>query len=142
MNKIESCKSCQSCNPVQHYSTAAYCAGFSLAFSTHSSQQTVISFPATVTLIPPSLIAQSQTGHLLVFMSLSPLKMKNVNGDKLTTIAESRLPESCSFANFGGWPTKLTPEGVGKVTVTRKTQLKGNFSYILGALSEPFQRRA
>jgi hypothetical protein len=76
------------------YSAAAYCAGFSFAFSTHSSQQTVISFPATVTLIPPSLIAQSQTGHLLVFMSLSPLKMKNVNGDKLTTI------RNCDFQNL------------------------------------------
>ena len=42
------------------------------AFSTHSSQQTVISFPATVTLIPPSLIAQSQTGHLLVFIFRLP----------------------------------------------------------------------
>jgi hypothetical protein len=32
----------------------------------------VISFPPTVTLMPPSLIAQSQTGHLLVFIDLSP----------------------------------------------------------------------
>ena len=54
---------------------AAYLSGSAFAFSTHSSQQTVISFPATVTLIPPSLIAQSQTGHLLVFIYfLSPLK--------------------------------------------------------------------
>src|SRR5258708_10894148 len=34
-----------------------------LAFSTQSSQQTVISFPPTVTVIPPSVISQSQTGH-------------------------------------------------------------------------------
>jgi hypothetical protein len=36
----------------------------------------VISLPATVTLMPPSLIAQSQTGHLLAFMSFVSLEMK------------------------------------------------------------------
>src|ERR1043165_3044876 len=63
----------------------AYCAGSCFAFSAHSSQQTVISLPATVTLMPPSLIAQSQTGHLLVFMSLSPLNELTSDGERLPT---------------------------------------------------------
>src|ERR1051325_2293131 len=64
---------------IRSASSAFICGEFSycpscLAFSTHSSQQTVISFPATVTLMPPSLIAQSHTGHLLVFIDLISLR--------------------------------------------------------------------
>jgi hypothetical protein len=46
---------------VIHYAVAfSYLAIASFA---QSSQQTVISFPPTVTLTPPSLISQSHTGH-------------------------------------------------------------------------------
>ncbi len=37
---------------------------FAIASFAQSSQQTVISFPPTVTLTPPSVISQSHTGHL------------------------------------------------------------------------------
>src|SRR5262245_9386183 len=46
----------------------AYFAGFSSAFFAQSSQQTVISLPPTLTLIPPSLMSQSHTGHFVVFI--------------------------------------------------------------------------
>src|SRR5262245_37442541 len=42
--------------------------GLSLAFMAQSSQQTVISLPATFTLMPPPLISQSHTGHFFVVM--------------------------------------------------------------------------
>ena len=45
---------------------AAYFAALSIAFMAPSSQQTVISLPPTLTLIPPSVISQSQTGHFIV----------------------------------------------------------------------------
>jgi hypothetical protein len=39
-----------------------------IAFLAQSSQQTVISFSPTLTLIPPSVISQSHTGHFFVFI--------------------------------------------------------------------------
>jgi hypothetical protein len=49
-----------------YFAEPVYFAGLFFAFSARSSQQTVISFPTAVTLIPPSLISQSHTGHFLV----------------------------------------------------------------------------
>jgi len=43
------------------YPAAASC--LAIASVAQSSQQTVISLPATVTFTPPSVISQSQTGH-------------------------------------------------------------------------------
>src|SRR5262245_17611266 len=55
---------------IGRYSVASvYFAGFSSAFFAQSSQQTVISLPPALTLIPPSLMSQSHTGHLVVFIA-------------------------------------------------------------------------
>ena len=51
-----------------HLVAPAYLLGLSFAFLAQSSQQTVICLVPTFTLIPPSLISQSHTGHLLTFM--------------------------------------------------------------------------
>ena len=48
-------------------------AALSIAFLAQSSQQTVISLSPTLTLIPPSVISQSHTGHFFVFMRVTPL---------------------------------------------------------------------
>jgi len=54
---------------MRHYAAACLC--LAIASVAHSSQQTVISVPPTVTLTPPSLISQSQTGHFDVAISFS-----------------------------------------------------------------------
>src|ERR1700752_2030051 len=74
----------------------SYFAGSSSAFFAQSSQQTVISLPATLTLIPPSLMSQSHTGHLLVFIVYllgKQLVTRTVN--RLTRCDPDGLPESC-----------------------------------------------
>src|SRR2546426_12830373 len=50
----------------------AYFAGLFFAFCAQLLQQTVISWPPTLTLIPPSLISQSHTGHFFAFMRYPP----------------------------------------------------------------------
>src|SRR5262245_10088293 len=50
---------------------AANFAGSDSASFAQSSQQTVISFSPILTLIPPSLISQSHTGHLVAFINHS-----------------------------------------------------------------------
>src|SRR5262245_23729024 len=88
----------------------AYLEGSAFAAFTQSSQQTVISLPPTLTLIPPSLISQSQTGHFVeaMFLNLSsgsrPARphdgscldpsTKGIVGNR----PRIRLPDSCAFA--------------------------------------------
>src|SRR5262245_48223733 len=58
------------------YSVASsYFAGISSTFFAQSSQQTMISLPPTLTLIPPSLMSQSHTGHFFVFFIWCPFSL-------------------------------------------------------------------
>lgn len=66
----------------------------------------------------------------------------NSNDDKISVFTKSRLPESCLFANLRRWATKLAPERVGEVTMTRETEFERDGSDVFGARGESLQRRA
>src|SRR5437867_1926071 len=141
----------------------AYFAGLFFAFCAQSSQQTVISWPLTLTLIPPSLISQWHTGHFFAFMTLPPFLETQTNtsvaasfaGDSLRSIVARRGRSDYQIlahftkrsaarvaAHLGGCATKLTVEGVGEVAVTGKTEVEGERGEILRAVGQSFERSA
>lgn len=89
------------------YFPLVYFAGSAFTFPAQSSQQTItITRSSSWTFLPPSLISQSHTGHLSVFMrSLSvscvgaTLAPERVN---TTQRGRRRLPDSCSVDAANG----------------------------------------
>src|SRR5262249_33993739 len=127
---------------IGRYSVASvYFAGFSSAFFAQSSQQTVISLPPTLTLIPPSLMSQSHTGHFLVFFISSPFSLslsfaatcKGAAGvsdeEMIVGRGKSDFQILAHFAkrsaagvasHVGGRAAELAAKGVGEVAVAGK----------------------
>src|SRR5262249_45697659 len=125
-----------------------------------SSQQTVISLPATLTLIPPSLISQSHTGHFFVFIR-GPLKRKK--GKVAATLAADcredtiarreksgfkiiahlgQGAEGGAGEHVGGGASELAAEGVGKVAVTGEGEVQCQRGQVPGAAGQPLERGA
>jgi hypothetical protein len=141
---------------------SAYFAGLSSAFVAQSSQQTVISLPPTLTLIPPSLMSQSQTGHFFVFIKISfnlslSLAAFCTSGAAVSDEEIVARLEKSDFqilahfaqaavagisAHVGGRAAKLAPESVRKVAVAGKAEFEGKQGQIIRAIGQSFQRSA
>jgi len=124
-----------------YWPLALYFSEFSFAFFAQSSQQTVVSLPSTVILMPSSWISQSHTGHFMVFIG-SPFKLKwtrdpppAFGGDAYEDIlarprtsgfqnlAHFAKSSATGMAHIRGGATELTAEGISKMAVAGEAQV-------------------
>src|SRR5262249_37447048 len=135
-------------------------AGFSSAFFAQSSQQTAISSLPTLTLIPPSLMSQSHTGHFFVFFISSPFSLslsiaascKGAAGVSDVEMIVRRGKAACQAlaafadgpadgvaAHGGGRAAELAAEGAGEMAVAGKAEFEGERGQVGLAVGQPFE---
>ena len=144
-----------------YFPASAYFDGFSSAVLAQSSQHTVISLPPTLTLIPPSLMSQSHTGHFAVFISVpfsygflsfsKPLLGFQLfsTGGMIRRRGISDFQILAHFAQaalagrepgFGRRDAEFFAKGVGEMAVAGKTEFQRQRGQIVGSIGQSFQR--
>lgn len=150
---------------MRHSVSSPYFAGVSSAFFAQSSQQTVISLPPTLTLIPPSLMSQSHTGHFFVFFIKCPFSLSlcfaascksgaGVSDEEIVARREKsdfqilahfakrsarELHSIGDASRVGRRVAELMAKGVCEVAVTGKAEFEGERGEIVRAVGESLE---